>query len=419
MKSVEHVVDEMEDEIIHLLQQMVKIPSENPPANYLAVANFLSDELKELGFEVQVFDATTLDATVGKPGSKPNVIATMQGASSGPVLIFNAHIDTVPAGTTSRWKHDPFSAVIEDGRLYGRGATDSKARLVAYISAAVALKRAGLPINGRIVIAATCDEETGGELGAGYVAQNGFVQGDMLIVEGYSNQIVRAMAGVMQLRITVQGKAAHAGFKWNGINAVEKMATLVNHLAELQQRYQKRPSAIPGMRYTTVNVGVIAGGTKVNVVPGDCAIDVDFRVVPEQSTEEVYENVVQIIETIQQGDPDFHASIERLEGFNTPPTVVAEDSPLIEKLQQANQAVGGERLPVVGMMGQTDGRWFLQQGIPTVSYGPGRSDNNLHGYDEFVDIDDLIRTIKVLTVFARNELCGTTAAAYHVSDRGK
>jgi succinyl-diaminopimelate desuccinylase len=411
---LEHVVEGMKQEVIELLQKMVRIPSENPPANYAAITRFLSEELRKLGFEVQIFDATTVNSTLGEPGSKPNIIGTMHGTASGPVLIFNAHIDTVPAGTESAWAHGPFSAVIDDGRLYGRGATDSKARLVAYISAVVALKRLGLPMRGSVIIAATCDEETGGVLGAGYVAQNRFVQGDMVIVEGYSNQIVRAMAGVLQLRITVKGKAAHAGFKWNGMNAIEKMAALVSGLQGLQEMYQQRPSAIPGMRYTTVNVGVIRGGTKVNVVPGDCEIDVDFRVVPEQSLEEVYQDVLRVIETIQQDDPEFHASMEVLQDFNTPPTVMEEDSPLIDKLQNAQMTLGRERLPVVGMMGQTDGRWFLQQGIPTISFGPGRSDNHLHGYDEFVDLDDLLHTIKVLTIFVQGELCPTISTAHSV-----
>jgi succinyl-diaminopimelate desuccinylase len=405
--AIEKVVDSMSNEIVSLLQKMIQIPSENPPGNYEQICNFLEKELNSLGFEVQVVDVPEEETRkLNLPTPRKNVIAVMKGNGGGKNLIFNSHLDTVPVGDLQQWTYPPFSGTIANGKVYGRGATDSKGRLTSYIMAAVALKKSGIPFNGDIVIAATCDEETGGVLGAGYVTGQRLVSGDMVVVEGYSNHIVRAMAGVLQLRIKSTGRPAHAAFKWKGINAVEKMAKVILELTNLQEQLKHQPSEIEGMKYTTVNVGVINGGTKVNVVPGTCEIEVDFRVIPEQSLDDIYNRVSTMIERLQMEDPEMNIQVERVPDFQTNPTVTEANSPLIEELQSAIREVRETTIPVVGMLGQSDTRWFIQNGIPGINFGPGTNNNNLHGYDEFMEIEDLIQTTKILTVLAKN-FCGT------------
>jgi len=397
------VVDQLKDEEILLLQELVQIPSENPPGNYDEICAYLDKKLTGWGFDVQVIDVPE-DKTkeLGYSTQRKNIVATIEGTEEGRHLLLNAHIDTVPADNHEKWTYPPFSGQIADGRIYGRGATDSKGRLAAYIMAALALKKSGIPFFGKVSIVATCDEETGGEFGAGYITDNHFVSGDMVIVEGYSNQIVRAMAGVLQLKITSIGKPAHAAFKWKGTNAVEKMAKVIQSLTELQSELEQESSAINGMKYTTVNVGKINGGTKINVVPGTSEIEVDFRVIPEHSLDEIYNRVKSKIEKLENEDPDMKILVERILDFETVPTITEEDSPLIEEIQKANLEVNGMRLPVVGMLGQADTRWFNKNGIPGINFGPGTNDNNLHGYDEFMDIENLIQTTKVLAVLVRN-----------------
>ncbi|RFU65047.1 M20 family metallopeptidase [Peribacillus glennii] len=404
--SIEKIVDSMSEEIVSFLQKLVQIPSENPPGNYDEICKFLEKELDRFGFDVQVIDVPEEErqkANLLTP--RKNVIAVMKGAGGGKNLIFNSHIDTVPIGDPDKWTYPPFSGAIADGKVYGRGATDSKGRLASYVMAAVALKRSGIPFKGDIIIAATCDEETGGVLGAGYVTNQKLVSGDMVVVEGYSNHIVRAMAGVLQLRIRSNGTPAHAAFKWKGNNAIEKMAKVVQGLAELQKQLENEPSEINGMKFTTVNVGVISGGTKVNVVPDGCEVEVDFRVIPEHSLESIYNRVSSMIHQLQRDDPEMNIEIERVPDFQTNPTVTEENSPLIEELQTAVKEVTGTTLPVVGMLGQSDTRWFIQAGIPGINFGPGTNDNRIHSYDEFMDIEDLISTTKILSILAKN-YCG-------------
>ncbi|MCQ6268355.1 ArgE/DapE family deacylase [Fictibacillus sp. WQ 8-8] len=417
-QTINNTVDSMQNEIVSFLQKLIRIKSENPPGNYEEICRFLEEELNTLGFEVNVVEVPEeLTKKEGLPTPRKNVIATMKGSGGGKSIIFNSHLDTVPAGDAEKWTYPPFSAEIANGRIYGRGATDSKGRLTSYVMAAVALKRSGIPILGDITIAATCDEETGGVFGAGYVTEKKLVSGDMAVIEGYSNHIVRAMAGVLQLRIVSEGIPAHSGFKWKGINAVEKMAKVIQGLSELQQQLEIEPSNIPGMRYTTVNIGVIKGGTKINVVPGSSEIQVDFRVIPEHSIDGIYNRVESIVERLQKDDPDMNIRVERVLDFQTTPTVTEESSPIIGELQEALKEVTGEALPVVGMLGQSDTRWFINSGIPGINFGPGTNDNNLHSYDEFMDIEDLVQTTKVLSVLVRN-YCGNKRSDYKMLKGG-
>lgn len=399
-------VEEIRNEIITLLQKMIQIPSVNPPGNYEEISEFLEAKLTEYGFEVEVYDvpeSVVKEKNLSTP--RKNVIATLKSKGTGPSLILNAHLDTVPEDDESKWTYPPFSGMIQDGKIYGRGATDSKGRIAAYIGAALVLKKVGIPLNGDIIIAATCDEETGGELGAGYLTSNGLLRGDFALVEGYSQEIIRAMAGMTQLRIVSNGKPAHSGFKWKGINAIEKMAKVINGLEKLQEELEKEPSSIEGMKYTTINVGVIHGGTKSNVVPGSCEVEVDIRIIPEHSIELILYRIQEAVEKLKVEDPDMAIIIKKKGEAETVPTITEQNHPLIRALQKASKEVNGKELPVIGVMGQSDSRWFIQNGIPAINYGPGTTANRVHGYDECMEIEDLINTIKVISLFCTNVVC--------------
>jgi succinyl-diaminopimelate desuccinylase len=209
------------------------------------------------------------------------------------------------------------------------------------------------------------------------------------------------MAGVKQLRIISNGKPAHSGFKWNGINAIEKMAKVITGLEGLQTELKNEPSSIDGMKYTTINVGVITGGTKSNVVPGSCEIEVDLRIIPEHSIDSIINRIEAMIQHLQDEDPEMNITIENGE-FETVPTITEPNHPLITALQKASVEVNGKELPVIGVMGQSDSRWFIQNGIPAINYGPGTPANRIHGYDECMEVEDLINTTKVISLFCMN-----------------
>ncbi|MBY0123565.1 M20 family metallopeptidase [Bacillus sp. S/N-304-OC-R1] len=393
----------LEIEIVSLLSQMIQIPSVNPPGDYEEICEFLYRKLTSYGLDVSVLPVPEeIVEQKGLQTKRKNIIATLKGIGSGPSLILNAHLDTVPEDDHNKWTFPPFSGMIHDGKIFGRGATDSKGRLAAYIGAALVLKRAGIPLYGDIIIAATCDEETGGELGAGYLTSNGLLKGDFALVEGYSQEIIHAMAGMTQLVIKSIGTPAHSGFKWNGINAIEKMAKVINGLEKLQAELMNEPSMINGMKYTTINVGIISGGTKSNVVPGGCEIEVDLRIIPEHSIDSIVERIENMISSLKEDDQDMNIILQKKGEAETTPTIVERNHPLIEALQEASKEINDVELPVTGVMGQSDSRWFIQNGIPAINYGPGTQANRVHGFDEFMEISNLLNTVKVISLFCIN-----------------
>ncbi|MFD2445021.1 M20 family metallopeptidase [Bacillus sp. CGMCC 1.16607] len=405
-EKLNETIDLLQSDIVTLLQKMIQIPSVNPPGEYEEICDYLEKELSSYSFQVQVIDVPeSIVKEKGLSTPRKNVIATLKGNGTGPSLILNAHLDTVPEDDESKWTYPPFSGMIKDGKIYGRGATDSKGRLAAYIGAAIALKQSGIPLSGDIIIAATCDEETGGELGAGYVTSHGFLTGDYALVEGYSQEIIRAMAGMTQLRIVSNGKPAHSGFKWNGINAIEKMSKVIIGLENLQKELQNEPSSIEGMKYTTINVGVIKGGTKLNVVPGSCEIEVDLRIIPEHTIESMISRIKIMIQKLQDADSEMNISVEKIGSAETAPTITEHNHPLILALQKASMEINKKELPVIGVMGQSDARWFIKNGIPAINYGPGTPANRIHGYDECMEIADLMNTTKVISRFCVNVVC--------------
>jgi hypothetical protein len=258
--------DELEAETVSLLRELVRTPSVNPPGDYDAVVELLVDAYESFGWDVTVDHAPDdlLDARdLDRP--RPNVLATVT-EGEGPTVALNAHFDTVPVEDAA-WTRDPFGAEIEDGRLYGRGATDSKGRIASYTLAARALEAADLlPEDATLVLAVTADEETGGHAGAGHVV-DAALRPDYAIVEGSSEEIWDAGCGVLHFRVTVEGEAAHAGTREDGENAVLAANGIVASLADHAADLADRESAVEGVDGPTCTPSTIEGGRKTNVVP--------------------------------------------------------------------------------------------------------------------------------------------------------
>ncbi|MEW6622445.1 MAG: ArgE/DapE family deacylase [Bacillota bacterium] len=401
-------VGKLEKELVDLACDLVKIDSQNPPGRYEEIVGYLEGKFKSWGIPAEthkVPEEFLEEQDVSYP--KLNILASITGQEPGPTLIFLAHLDTVPVGKTRDWTYEPLAAQIHDGKIFGRGIVDCKGRLAAYAVAAAALKNSGMPFKGKLIVAATCDEETGGSLGAGYLVQQGLLRGEMAVVEGYSNQIIRAMCGVLEMKIIAKGKAAHAGWKWKGINAIEKMAKVIEILNELQGELLQEPSKIEGIPCTGINIGKIAGGTKSNVVPDYAEIEIDIRVMPEHTIEEISQRVHAKIKLLQEKDPEAEYIIEENKETSIPPTIIPLDSPLIASLQRAVHFVEGKNLPVLGVPIQSDARWLLDAGIQAINYGPGTPDNKVHGVNEYIEIDNLITSTKVLAAMAAELLVVT------------
>jgi succinyl-diaminopimelate desuccinylase len=400
LKQVRATLDGVTDDMVSLLQQLVRINSENPPGRYEAIGAAYAEALAGLGMDVEILRVPDEDvAARGLTELRLNVIGRLASATPGPSLMLNAHLDTVPIGDPDRWTVEPLGGEVRDNRVWGRGAVDSKGRLAAYWAAAAAIARTGGPACGELLIVATCDEESGGDLGARWLVEQAGLKTDYAIVEGYNRPVVRASSGILWLEIEVRGRSAHASWPWRGHNAVVDAAALIERLEQLRLKLEANRGDIPGIPHTTMSIGTIEGGTKVNVVPDRCRLEVDFRVMPGVSTQAIRAEVDAVIDQLGMERPDFDARVRTIQ--EQPPMVTPADSPLIETLVEAVTDVTGVSPAVEGEPGGTDARWFNLGGIATVNYGPGSPESgNFHAPDESVGLDQLREAAEVCALTA-------------------
>ena len=249
---IDRVVDEIDravDEIVAFTSELVRIPTINPPGEaYEPCARLLGDRLGRAGFEVEYVVAE------GRPEHtsrypRINVVGTRRGSTRGPVVHFNGHTDVVPAG--NGWTIEPFSGLVRDGKIYGRGVCDMKAGLAAAIFAAEALRRANVALAGAIEISGTVDEESGGFAGVAWLAERGRIaQGktDYVIIPEPLNvdRICIGHRGVYWFELTLGGRIAHGSMPFLGISAIDAMARVIEAMrTELQPALQARSTAMP------------------------------------------------------------------------------------------------------------------------------------------------------------------------------
>jgi succinyl-diaminopimelate desuccinylase len=375
------------DEVTAFLQALIRAPSVNPPGDVREAARVCERMLSAAGF------STTI---VGPTAEQRNVIGTLGGTGSGPRLLFNAHLDVVPVGQESAWRHPPFGGEIADGRVYGRGAGDDKASVAAQVMAGVALARSGAPLEGTLIVTAVADEETGGKLGAGFIVNEGHVDADYVIVgEQTRNQICIAERGAVGALVTVSGTTGHAAAPWEGANAIEGMGRIISALRdELWPRLEERTH--PYLRQSTAAITLINGGVKTNVIPDSCEMYIDRRIVPGETPEGVLAEIQELAERALAGSPALR--VEVTHRISRPARESDPDSPLGRALQEAIRFLGGE--PVIeGFFAGTDAKHFAPKGWPVIVLGPG-DPSTAHTPDEWVGIDEVLEATRIYALAA-------------------
>src|SRR5213592_2892056 len=212
MDTVAAQIERQRASLVGLLANLVRTPSPNPPGDTRAVADLIAARLREAAVDFQV---------LADEPRKPNIIARIgQGR---PELLFTSHMDTAPAGDRRSWRHDPFAAEIVGARMFGRGAADAKASLVAMLAAVGALVEV-LPLHGTLVFTAVSDEEVGGINGTEFLVDRGLVHPDHVVVgEITHNRLAVAEKGIVWMRVITHGRAAHGSTPWEGANAISAM----------------------------------------------------------------------------------------------------------------------------------------------------------------------------------------------------
>ncbi|MCB0058678.1 MAG: ArgE/DapE family deacylase [Caldilineaceae bacterium] len=381
------------NDLVALLQQLIRIPSPNPPGDCRDIADFCAAYLRSAGF------ATTLVA----PDDRAWSVVGVLGEADSPSLLYHAHIDTVPLGQNARWSVDPFAGTVADGRVYGLGSVDDKAPLAAMLLAAADIGAQAARLNGRLVVVCAAEEEVGGRLGTKWLVDNGHVPAcDFVVVgEQTQNRVATAHKGVLRAAFHVAGRTSHATDPWRGRNAINGMAHLILDLERYQAEVlERRPHPLLGP--ASINVGVIEGGVSANVVADACTIRVDRRMVPGEDPQAVIAELEQIVAARQAADPERTYTVGDFLVSNWFQTEA--DGDLLKRFMQISAATTGAPPAPVGYLPGSDAKHLVdvaRQGM--VVFGPGTYEV-AHSTDEFVAVDELETTYRILRHFAAETL---------------
>lgn len=378
------------DDAIRLLADFVRIPTLNPPGADTPGAELLARELDRRGLGPELTE-------IG-PG-QANVIARIRGTGECPALLFNGHIDVVPPGEVP-WKHPPFGAVIEDGKLYGRGAADMKGALAAMLITFDILAQGRRKLRGDLIFSAVTDEELGAS-GARRLVTDGLTRdvGGVVIGEPTSFNAYVAQKGLIWLDLETTGVTAHGSMPHLGHNAIVDMQALLGEVLAIPLR----EGTDPGSGRATLNVGMIHGGVGPNVVPDLCRVSLDFRLPPGVGHEEMTENVREAVRRAEERAPGMRV---RIRTTSTRPAVATSTGdPLVRLVLEVCREKLGRRqeaLPTPGFA--TDASALCSDPpIPFVIIGPGREEL-AHKPDEYIEIDDYLKAIDLYAVIAERFL---------------
>lgn len=384
------------EEEVRFLQALVQVPTDTPPGNNAPHAERTAELLQAMGYQAEHHGVPEAEVREYGLQSLTNLIVRRKFAEVGPVIALNAHGDVVPPG--EGWTHGPYSGEIVDGQLYGRASAVSKSDFATYTFALRALESLGLPLKGGVELHFTYDEEFGGELGPGWLLQQGLTKPDYLLAAGFSYQVVTAHNGCLQLEVTLHGLASHAAYPHTGVDALQAANQLLSALYAHNAVLKTRLSQVPGISHPYLNVGRIEGGSNTNVVPGKVLIKLDRRMIPEEDPAAVEAEVRALIESSVAACPGIRLEIRRLL-LAHPMTPLPGAAPLVAALQKHGEAVFGEPIPTSGTPLYTDVRLYTARGIPAAIYGAGPRtvlESNAKRADEHVALADLQRATQVV-----------------------
>ena len=404
-------VDEMGDEIVAFLREITAIPTVNPPGeNYVPCAEAIGNRLRDFGYDVSYIAADGLaEHTAAHP--RVNVVGALNDSPARPLLHFNGHFDVVPTG--GGWTVEPFSGLVRDGKIYGRGTADQKAGIAASVYAIEAIRRTGVRLHGRVEQSGTVDEESGGFAGMAYLASKGIVHRDrtdfVIITEPLNvDRICLGHRGVYWFEVSTVGRMAHGSMPFLGVSAISKMSDFIFEIEHelkplLRTRHTTMPVEPPEARRPSINVNSISGGQPGGIqtpcVADSCHAIFDRRFVIEEPIEQVRGEIVAILDKLARRDPEFRYRIEDL--MTVRPVLTDSRSQLVTTLSGAIRDVRHADPPLIASPGTYDQKHVMRLGFveQCIAYGPGLL-HLAHQADEYCRIDHLIDATKSMALAA-------------------
>ncbi len=364
---------------VALLQDLIRIPSSDPPGGELAVAQHLHGVLLGVGIE------SRLDAFL--PG-RANVVARVRGRGGRPALVFSSHMDTLPVGVEP-WSFDPFGGDLADGQVRGRGATDMKSALAAFVAAAEAL-HLGPKLGGDVILMFTAGESANCIGARRLVAEGAQAEiGAFLCGEPSDLDLVIVEKAILWLRATAVGRVGHVS-GGGGTNAIHLM---LEALAALRGVVLDTPTH-PLLTPPSLSIGRIEGGTAVNLTPDRCTAEIDVRFAPGISAEAVLAQLLPVLpEGVTLDITDFKPAVEE-----------PADSAFLALCAAASRAETGREPRKLGVSYYSDGAVLLDGlTVPFAILGPGRLGQS-GARDEAVDAEAVRQAARIYADIARRWL---------------
>ncbi len=376
---------------INLLRKLVEINTTvtaDSRKGYEECSEIIRLEAQQLGLGTEVLNgqSVTID---GEP--RPNVVITLEGTSDVDLLLVT-HLDVVPADP-SKWKTPPFQLRIINNRAYGRGAADNKSNITAALGAMGELAKGEPEITIKLLV--TVDEEVGGRAGIGYLFNDVGIRGNAaVVVDSAPDYISIGASGALWGRLVVRGIGGHSGHPEKADNAIYRATEFIGKLKEFNRdvsRIRSKLRAPPTAPYPHVHgrftITMIKAWEKENIIPGECEIRFDRRLIPEENPQQAEDTLRQYIENLANKQntvvEDFEI-ISRVQGYHT-----NADHPFVQHFASIVRTITGQTLPISAELGGNDGALLAKVGIPVVSYGTIRDDTNYHAHNEFVYLEDI------------------------------
>jgi succinyl-diaminopimelate desuccinylase len=366
------------DYVKEILKELIKIQSINPPQGdgERKAAEYLIHEMKKLHLDIELEEIA--------PG-RNNAVGVLKGIKSGSVLALNGHLDVVPANA-NEWQTNPFEAIIENGRVFGRGVVDMKGALASMMGAIKYLIDYKLKINGQLILSFVCDEESGINLGTKNFLKRHPKLDYAIIGEPTGLKIAVAHRGVLRFKITTLGRSGHASEPDKAVNAIYKMRRILEKIEIYNQQLSLRKHKI--LPPPTIAVSIIKGGTIANVIPNECEITADRRLIPGETKETAYNELKRILEEIKREEQDFNYHLEIKEYVC--PGELKSDSQFLKNISDIYcNYFEVETPPIIGFKASNEQVLFLEEGVDTIVIGPG--DIGLaHAKNENIEFSELV-----------------------------
>jgi acetylornithine deacetylase len=378
------------DLVVNLLRDLVAIDSVNPTLvpgarGEAAASQFLSKFLRDHGIPAELEEAA--------PG-RPNVVALFSSLGAAKqtcekksaALAILAHIDTVGPGDMP----EPFTPRERDGRLYGRGALDIKSGVAAMCAAAIAARDAGA-IQKPLLIAAVVDEECD-SIGTEALLKR-YTADAAIVLEPTDLRLTIAHKGYAWFEIVTHGRAAHGSLPSEGRDAIRMMGRVLNILDALDRKLASL-TPHPLLGHGSLHASVIRGGQELSSYPAECRLQLERRMLPDESAGEIEVELRTLVAGLSARDPEFSATVRGL--GSRPAYEISPDAPIVQLVRAAIKKTIGSTAAeqLVGMAAWTDTALLAGAGISGIVFGP--SGRGLHGKEEYVELDSVVECSEVL-----------------------